>query len=268
MNILFFGDIVGKTGRKAIATVLPSLKKKHKADLVIANTENIAHGIGVTSKTTGVLFDAGVDFLTSGNHVFRKPNEVDVVFRKFAGKIIRPMNFEGEYAGSGSGEIEVKGKKVIIANFIGQVFMENQFSGLISSPFRALDKFLQSCKESDIIIVDFHSEATSEKRGFGFYADGRVSAVLGTHTHVQTADAQVLSKGTAFISDIGMVGAADTVLGVNKDRALEQFLGKKSKIENMVESDTVEMGYVVIEIDEEKGKAKSIKRFLERVKIK
>ena len=267
MKFLFFGDIIGKTGRRAIAFVLPSLKKKHKIDLVIANAENIAHGIGVTVKTLGSLIESGVDFFTSGNNVFRKPNEVDELFRTFAGKIIRPMNFEGEYAGSGYESIEVKGKQVYIANFIGQVFMENQFSGLISSPFKALDDFLQSRKESDIIIVDFHSEATSEKRGFGFYADGRVSAVLGTHTHVQTADAQILPHGTAYISDTGMVGAANTVLGVSRDRALELFLGKKSKIENMVESNEVEVGYVVVEIDEQTGKAKSIKSFYDKTKI-
>lgn len=115
--------------------------------------------------------------------------------------------------------------------------------------------------------MDFHSEATSEKRGFGFYANGRVTAVIGTHTHVQTADAQVLAGGTAYISDVGMVGAADTVLGVNRERALEQFLGKKSKIENMVDGNEAEVGYVVFEVDDATGKAKSIKSFLERVKI-
>ena len=266
MRFLFFGDIIGKTGRKAIASVLPSLKKKHKADLVIANAENVAHGIGVTAKTVGALVDAGVDFLTSGNHVFDKQKEADEVFRQFEGKIIRPINFEGQYAGKGYEKIDVAGKKVAIANFNSQVFMDNQFSGLISSPFKALDTFLQSQKKSDIIIVDFHSEATSEKRGFGFYADGRVSALIGTHTHVQTADAQILPNGTAYISDVGMVGAANTVLGVNRERALEQFLGKKSKIENMVESDLAEVGYVVVEVDAT-GKAKSIKSFLDRVKI-
>ncbi|MDP2933417.1 MAG: YmdB family metallophosphoesterase, partial [bacterium] len=148
-----------------------------------------------------------------------------------------------------------------------QVFMENQFDGLIGSPFAAADEILQNAPKSDIIIVDFHSEATSEKRGFGFYLDGKVSAVLGTHTHVQTADAQVLPGGTAYISDAGMCGAADSVLGVKPELALERMLtGKKVPLEGK-ETEESEVGYVVMDIDEANGKAREIKAYLERVRI-
>lgn len=267
MKILFFGDIVGRTGRKAVAKVLPSLKKKYKIDFVIANGENAAHGIGLTPKIAGELFDSGIDFMTSGNHIFRRPEQVDELFNQFGDRLIRPMNFEGEYAGRGFGMVTVGGREVVIANFHSQVFMEGQFRGLIASPFKALDNFLQEQKKSSIIIVDFHSEATSEKRGFGFYADGRVSAVIGTHTHVQTADAQVLPGGTAYISDVGMNGSADSVLGIDKDKAVEGFIGQKTPGEYIIETNEAELGYVVVGVDEKTGKAKSIKSFLERVKI-
>ncbi|PIR96842.1 MAG: TIGR00282 family metallophosphoesterase [Candidatus Doudnabacteria bacterium CG10_big_fil_rev_8_21_14_0_10_41_10] len=267
MKILFFGDIVGRTGRIAITKVLPRLKKKYKIDLVVANGENAAHGTGLTLKTAQSIYDAGVDFITSGNHIFRRPEQIDELFAKFGEKLIRPMNFEGEYSGEGWGKIVVHGKEVIIANFHSQVFMETQFQGLIASPFKALDNFLQDQEKSAIIIVDFHSEATSEKRGFGFYADGRVTAVIGTHTHVQTADAQVLPKGTAYISDVGMCGSANSILGVDKDRAIQNFLGQKGSGEYYKETEEAEAGFVVLEVDGKTGKVKSIKSFLEIVKV-
>jgi len=267
MKILVFGDIIGKTGRKGLAQILPSLKKKYKPDLVIANAENVAHGIGVTMRTVQALFDAGVDFLTTGNHIFDRMTEVDEVFSHYEGRIIRPMNFVGEYPGSGSGQVKVKKKTVYIANFNARVFMEKQFRGMIASPFDALDKFLQTVPKSAIIIVDFHSEATSEKRGFGFHADGRVSLVYGTHTHVQTADAQILSKGTAYISDVGMTGAADSVLGVDQEKAVAGFLGKSFSGDNMVDSDEIESGFLVVEVDEATGLAKKITSERLRVKL-
>ncbi len=267
MKILFFGDIVGKTGRRAVAEILPRLKKEHRLDLVIANGENAAHGVGLTVKITQELFGYGIDFLTSGNHIFDKAEQIDEVFAKFSGRVVRPANFEGSYAGRGWAEAEVKGHKVFVANFNAQVFMENQFRGLIASPFKALDEFLQTVPKSGIIIVDFHSEATSEKRALGFYADGRVSAVLGTHTHVQTADAQILPGGTAYVSDVGMCGAADSILGVQKEKALERFLTDGRSPLEVAETDQAEVGYVVMDIDETNGKAKSIKAFLEKMNL-
>lgn len=267
MKILFFGDICGKTGRRAVAAALPRLKSDLQLDAVIANAENAAHGVGITAKIARELLDAGIDFLTTGNHVFDKTEQAEQVFRELGEKVIRPANFQGEYAGRGWGEFSVKNRTVFVVNYNAQVFMENQFRGLIGSPFLALDEFLQNRAKSDIIIVDFHSEATSEKRAFGFYADGRVSAVLGTHTHVQTADAQVLPNGTAYISDAGMCGAANSVLGVQKQAALARFLGAPDAKLDVDEGNEAEIGYVVIEIDEQTGRAREIKAFLERVTL-
>lgn len=264
MKILFFGDIVGKAGRRAVAKLLPELKEKHRPDLVMANVENAAHGVGVTPKILQELSDLGIQFFTSGNHIFDKAEQVAECFAKFSGRLIRPANFEGDYAGEGQAEIQVAGKVVRIVNLNAQVFMENQFRGLIGSPFAALDKILQNAAESDIIIVDFHSEATSEKRALGFYADGRVAAVIGTHTHVQTADAQILPGGTAYLSDIGMCGAAQSVLGVKKESALKRFLNPERSSLDIEEGGETESGYAVIEIDDETNKARFIKSFLER----
>jgi metallophosphoesterase (TIGR00282 family) len=265
MKILFFGDVVGKTGRKAVAKILPELKKKHQVGLTIANAENSAHGIGLTSKTCAELLAAGVDFLTSGNHVFDKPEQAEKALAEFSGRLIRPANFEGAYAGPGWADIAIAGHSVAVASFNSQVFMEKQFSGLIASPFKALDRFLQTREKSGIIIVDFHSEATSEKRAFGFYAAGRVTAVIGTHTHVQTADAQVLSGGTAYISDVGMTGAADSVLGVDKDKVIKRFLEDEQAPMDVDEGNVAEVGYVVIEADEKTGRAISIVSHLDKV---
>jgi len=267
MKILFFGDIVGKTGRHAVRQVLPGLKKKHKPDLVIANGENAAHGIGLTVKTARELFDAGVDFLTGGNHMFDKQEQIAEVFAAYPEKVIRPANFEGNYPGSGFVRLAVGEVSVLVINLNAQVFMERQFDGLISSPFKKLDEILQSGPKSDIILVDFHSEATSEKRGLGFYADGRASAVWGTHTHVQTNDAQILPGGTAYISDVGMCGSAQSILGVDKELVLRRFLSADKVSLEVEESAEAEIGYIVLEVDEKTGKAISIKSSLECSKV-
>lgn len=247
--------------------ILPRLKTEHQPDLVIANGENAAHGIGITLKIARELFDAGVDFLTGGNHMFDKSEQVAEAFATYPEKIIRPANFEGNLPGQGYAVVNLGAVSVAIINLNAQVFMERQFEGLISSPFKKLDELLQKLPKSDIILVDFHSEATSEKRGLGFYADGRVAAILGTHTHVQTADAQILPGGTAYISDVGMCGAAQSVLGVKKELALKRFLSDEKISLEVDESSEAEVGYVVLEIDETSGKAEAIKAYLERLKI-
>lgn len=247
--------------------ILPSLKKKHQPDLVIANGENAAHGIGLTVKTARELFDAGVDFLTGGNHMFDKQEQIAEVFAAYPDKVIRPANFEGNYPGSGFVRLDVGEISVLVINLNAQVFMERQFDGLISSPFKKLDEILQTAPKSDIILVDFHSEATSEKRGLGFYADGRVSAVWGTHTHVQTNDAQILPGGTAYISDAGMCGSADSILGVKKELALKRFLSAERISLEVEEAREAELGYIVAGINEKSGKAQSIEAYLERLKI-
>ena len=268
MKFLIFGDIVGKTGRRAVAQLLPQLTRELAPDLVIANGENVAHGVGISMKTAQQLYDAGVEFLTTGNHVFDKQDQVDQVFAAHTGKIIRPANFEGTYPGDGWAALKAAGQTVVIANFNSQVFMEHQFQGLIASPFTAFDRVLQEAPKSAILLVDFHSEATSEKRGFGFYLDGRATVVWGTHTHIQTADAQILPGGTAYISDVGMTGAADSILGVKKEAALTRFLqGNGAKLD-VDEGNEAEVGYIIVEVDDKTRKARSITARLERIKLK
>ncbi|MBI4050537.1 MAG: YmdB family metallophosphoesterase [Candidatus Doudnabacteria bacterium] len=269
MKILFFGDIVGKTGRRAIAKILPKLKDEFRPDLVMANAENIAHGKGATLATLTALIEAGIDFFTSGNHVFDKPEGKDV-FEKYFDKIIRPANFEGKLSdgsdlpGKGFVVIHIKKKPVLLINLNGQVFMEKQYDfGKITNPFVKLDEILsQAGGMAKIKILDFHAEATSEKRGMGFWADGRLSAVLGTHTHVATQDAQILPNGTGYQTDLGMVGARDSVIGVDKERALKRLLagpGSQEKISlEVADSSQYEAGCVFLEIDEDTGKCENI----------
>lgn len=269
MKIIFFGDIVGKAGRRAVAHILPELRVKHKPDLVIANGENLAHGKGVTLKTIEEMLREGVDFFTSGNHVFDKPECIEV-FEKYPDKIIRPANFEGQLTngtplpGKGFAVIKAKDFPVLMVNLNGQVFMEKQFDfGKISNPFMMLNKILsEHGKDAVIKIVDFHAEATSEKRGMGIWSDGRVSAVVGSHTHVQTADSQILPQGTGYETDVGMVGAAGSVIGVKSEGAIKRLLlDPNSLIKPPLEVDEgwdYEIGYIVLEIDEQSGKCQNI----------
>jgi hypothetical protein len=268
MKILFFGDITGKSGRNAIGQILPALKQKEKPDFVVANIENAAHGKGVTPKVINSLLEKGIDFFTSGNHIFAK-QAVEQVFAEYPDRIIRPDNFPAELPGSGHKVIDVGGIPVLMLNLNGQVFMEQQFDeGEISNPFRRLEELLADFGDrAQVKILDFHAEATSEKRAMGFFADGRVSAVLGTHTHVQSADAQILSKGTGYLSDLGMVGARDSVIGAEAGGIVERFLGGEDS-ENagkikVDESDSYEVGYCILEIDEQSGKCKNITSRLE-----
>lgn len=270
MTILFFGDVVGRPGREAIRKILPELRSRHNPDLVIANAENLAHGKGVTMHTINSLFDAGVDFATSGNHVYDKVNEAKEVFEKLEEKIIRPVNLPDDLPGKGYQLLLIKNQPVLIANLNGQVFMEKQFDfGPISNPFEKLNQILASrdAENAKIKILDFHAEATSEKKAMGFWADGRVSAVLGTHTHIATADAQILPQGTGYQTDVGMVGAALSVIGVKRQGALKRFLaapGEPADIPlEVAEDEMAEIGYTVLQIDERTGKCENINSFLE-----
>ncbi len=264
MKIIFFGDIVGKPGRQALAKILPGLKKELNADLVIANIENLAHGKGVTLSTVQELCDAGVDFFTSGNHIFRKP-EYTKVFEQFGEKIIRPANFAPEFPGDGYKVLEIKGVRVMIANLLGEVFMEKQVDqGPLTSPFHKLNEILGELDaDVKVKLLDFHAEATSEKRSMGFWADGRLSAVVGTHTHVPTADAQILPGGTGYVTDLGMTGAALSVIGVKSESALARFQehdleGKKVTLEIPEDVNKYEVSYTLLEIDEATGKCQNI----------
>jgi len=257
LTVLFLGDVVGKIGRKAVAAVLPQWRDELRPDLVIANAENIAHGSGVTEKTLQELIDAGVEIFTSGNHVFDKP-EGEAMLSQKNSILLRPINYPAGTPGVGLKLIEAGSRRLAVLNLIGRSFIKEAFD----CPFRALDAALASpaCKKADAIIVDFHAETTSEKAAFGWYAAGRVAAVLGTHTHVPTADARVLPPGTAFVTDVGMAGATDSVIGVGKDAAIAGFLTQRSQTFTIPESGEAMVNAVVLEIDPRTGKAESIKR--------
>lgn len=228
MNILFIGDIVGKPGRRAVAQLLPTLKHELGVEFVIANVENAAHGKGITSSTLQELLDAGVDAGTGGNHTFSKP-EAKELHSAENNVLVRPMNLPAGTPGVGQKTFTVGQKTVMVVNFIGEFGMH--LEGL-ENPFITVQEWWKHQPQADTIIVDFHAEATSEKVNLGWYLDGKVAAVLGTHTHVPTADARVLPKGTGYITDVGMVGLYNSSLGVDKDLALQRFLtGQKAQNE-------------------------------------
>lgn len=253
MRVLMIGDVVGRPGRRAVKEFLPGLCHDYGVGLVIANGENSAGGIGITPDTAKELFDCGVDVITTGNHVWAKKEIIPYLNGDVP--ILRPLNFPP--GAPGRGFLEVKG--VLIINLIGRVFI-----GEFDCPFRAMDCLLSEIKsEQKLIIVDFHAEATSEKVAMGKYLDGKVSAVLGTHTHIGTADACILPKGTAYVTDVGMVGPVDSVIGVDAESAIRSFLTGMPHRFFMGEGSAT-LDAVLIDVDEPTGKAISI----ERIQIK
>lgn len=263
ITILFFGDIVGKPGRRAVAAVLPELQQELSPDLVIANAENLAHGVGVTRKTLEEMRVSGIDFFTSGNHIWSKP-EVYEIFQDIEYPLIRPANYGPKSPGRGYQLIPVGKEQLLVVNLHGQVFIEEE----LDNPFHALDAILGQVQEPYAgIIVDFHAEATSEKSAFGWHADGRVSAVLGTHTHVPTADDRILPHGTAFISDVGMCGLRDSVIGVDTEIILDKFLQKNSRAHDIADHGDCVVNAVQITIDPDTKKATSLTRHQKFVTI-
>ena len=249
MNILAIGDIIGKPGRNAVKEILPGLCDEHNIDLVVGNGENAAGGLGLTPGTAEDLFDSGVDVITSGNHIWTHNDIIPYLNGELA--ILRPLNYPPINPGRG---YLVK-SNVLIVNLVGRVFM-----GHVDCPFRAMDQLLVEFEHKSIpIIVDFHAEATSEKVALGRYLDGRVSAVVGTHTHVGTADARILPGGTAYVTDIGMVGPRDSVIGDDPDAVIKRFLtqipGRLSVGKGEVSFDAI-----LVELDEKTGKALDIQR--------
>lgn len=265
-KILFIGDIVGKPGRKALAQVLPMWKEKYQPDAVIANVENLAHGKGVTQLTLAEIDTLGIDCFTGGNHSFDKEDQVEASFEQFP-KLIRPANLPGEFKGHGYYRFAKDGQQYLVLNLHGTVFCEKFFDGKLTNPFFVVDKLLtQEAQKGDIIIVDFHAEATSEKKTMGHYLDGRVTAVLGTHTHVPTADAHILPKGTAYITDVGMAGTLESALGVKFESALKKFLDPSVKFKSEMEEEGVrQINGVLIEVGEDK-KAVRIEKLYEETK--
>ncbi len=256
LTILFYGDIVGKPGRRAVAAVLPDMRKELQPDLVIANAENLAHGVGVTRKTLEEMRVSGIDFFTSGNHIWSKPEVYDI-FQDPSYPLLRPANYGPETPGRGYQLVPVGHEQVLVVNLHGQVFIEEE----LDNPFHALDAILDQVSEPYAgVLVDFHAEATSEKSAFGWHADGRVSAVLGTHTHVPTADERILPRGTAFISDVGMCGLHNSVIGVNTDIILDKFLQKQSRAHDIADHGDCIVNAVLVTIDPQTKKATSITR--------
>ena len=214
---MFIGDVVGRPGRDGLAAVMPDLRERHRPDLVIVNGENSAGGLGITQKTANSIFDAGADVITTGNHVYRHRDAY--AYLDSTDKVIRPANYPHSNPGRGHTIVEAAGKRVGIINLSGAIGLR-----VGRSPFAEVDSLLDRIAgDADAWLVDFHAEVTSEKVAMGWHLDGRVAAVLGTHTHVPTADGRVLPGGTAFVSDVGMTGARDGVLGVKKEQALEGF---------------------------------------------
>lgn len=256
MKILFIGDIVGRIGRDALKRKLPDLKIKHQPDLILANAENLAHGNGLSEKTIKEMADIGIDFFTSGNHVWDNKQGVEYLQRKDA-IVIRPENYPKSNPGVGYKILEIGTRKVLIINLLGQVFMKES----LPSPFTAADDVLKECgQETPIIIVDIHAEATSEKQALWHYLDGRVSAVIGTHTHVPTANPRISEKGTALVEDVGFVGGLDSVLGADKNTIMQRFLTQISVSFNPVEAGPTAINSVLLDIDANTGKTLSIKR--------
>jgi len=254
MKVLFLGDIVGRPGREAIGRVLPEIKKRESIDLVIINSENAAGGSGVTPQIAKELEGYGADVLTSGDHIWKKREIYEYLDRN--DRLLRPLNYPPGVPGRGSTVVKTSGGvKVGVVNLVGRVFMDS-----VECPFRkAREEVKKIADETPVIIVDLHAEATSEKVAMGWYLDGRISALLGTHTHVQTADERILPGGTAYITDTGMTGPHDSVIGRKKDAVIERFITQLPTRFEMAEND-VRVNGVAIDIDETTGKARSIKR--------
>lgn len=254
MKVLFIGDIVGKTGRATIKGLLPSIASRYKIDLVIANGENAAGGFGITEKVASELFSSGIQIITSGNHIWDKKESIPYISKE--PRIIRPLNYPPGAPGFGSILYTLPGgAKIAVLNIAGRVFMSS-----IDCPFRTGMAEIERLKnETKFIIVDFHAEATSEKIAFGYYADGRVSAVIGTHTHVQTADEKILPGGTAYITDIGMTGPDASVIGIDKEQIIDRFLYQMPMKFETAKGRGI-LSALVIEIDDKTGKSNALQR--------
>ena len=241
---------MGKVGRRAIACLLPEIRRNHDLDIVIANGENAAGGKGLTPSTADEMFEAGVEIITSGNHIWRY-NEIYSYLDSEA-PVLRPLNYPEGAPGRGF----LCHNGVAVINLMGRTFMP----GALDCPFRGADDALANIGDCNIVIVDMHAEATSEKAAMAWYLDGRVSAVIGSHTHIPTADARVLPKGTAFVTDVGMVGSRDSILGVVKQPVIDAFLNQLPTRFTTDEHGPVVFNSVLIQVDEASGRATGIQR--------
>ncbi len=262
MRILFIGDCIGRIGREGVKSLLPKMVDFHKIDFVIVNGENLAGGFGLTAETALELYDVGVDVITSGNHIWDK--KVALKLLDEDKRILRPANYPPGVPGRGVGVYHKNGITIGVMNLIGRVFMD-----FYDDPFRCADEHLKwLASETNLIFVDFHAEATSEKQAMGYYLDGRVTALMGTHTHVQTADERVLEGHTAYITDVGMVGPLDSVIGLNKHEAMQRFFTRIPHRFMEVGKGEGVLSAVVVEADAESGRAKSITRVQSKFNVK
>jgi metallophosphoesterase (TIGR00282 family) len=254
VKLLFVGDIVGSPGRHAVESLLPGLRERHEPDFVVVNGENSAGGLGITEKIARALYRAGADAITLGNHAYRHFGVYDFLDRDES--IVRPANYPKGNPGRGHSVIEREGKRLAVVNLSGMVFLD-----AARSPFAEIDAILSDLRgRADHVLVDFHAEATSEKVAMGWYLDGRVTACVGTHTHVPTADARVLPGGTAYITDVGMTGPRDSVIGVKKELAIRRFV-TMMPVKFETATDDTWLNAVLIEADEG-GRATSIEQIL------
>ncbi len=255
MKTLMVGDVVGKAGRRVLSTVLPHLRAQYELDFIVVNAENAAAGFGITQEIAHELFAQDVDVLTSGNHIWDKREALEFIDRE--PRLLRPHNYPIDAPGSGWIAVDsAAGHRVGVLNLMGTVFMHPS----LNCPFRCADEVLNAKADKvDVLLVDFHAETTSEKQAMGWYLDGRVGAVVGTHTHVMTADEQVLPSGTAYISDLGMTGCHDSVIGMNKEKVLRRFVQKLPERFEVANGPAILSG-VVIDIDTGSGLSKSIQR--------
>lgn len=264
LNILFIGEVNGKIGRKAVEELLPGLKKELKPDLIILNADNLAHGNGVSEATIKEMLTAGVNAFTGGDHCFGNTGSLNVYDLDLP--LLRPANYSDNAPGKGFTIIELKnGHKILLVNLIGQVFMNMDFN----NPFHKVDEILSNLANNNLsaIIVDIHAEATSEKIALGHYLDGRVSAVLGTHTHIMTADMRISGAGTALITDVGMTGFADGVIGVDKEGIIKTFLTQIKSSHVIPEKGRSIFNAVFLQIDPKTRKAKNIKTITKYINI-
>lgn len=261
MNIMMIGDICGRPGRNTAAHFISILKQEYKLDLIIANGENSAGGVGITAKVLEELSNMGIDIVTTGNHVWDKKEIFTFIDEE--NSLIRPANYPPDTPGKGYYITTIKNRKVAVINLLGRVFMPP-----VDCPFRTVTKILDEITElCDIIIVDFHAEATSEKSALGWFLDGKVSCVAGTHTHIQTADERILPQGTAYISDLGMVGPMNSILGVDTEPVIKKFLtGLPAKF-TVAAADHTLFCAVILELDDDSNQVQQIIRIQRQLKV-
>ena len=252
MKLLFIGDVVGGAGRRGLAAAMPRLREQHAPDLVVVNGENSAGGVGITRKTAASLFDAGCDVITTGNHVYRHREVYEYLDE--TDRVIRPANYPHANPGRGHTVLEAGGMRVAVINLSGAVGLQ-----VARLPFHEVDAILERV-EADAVVVDFHAEVTSEKVAMGWHLDGRVAAVLGTHTHVPTADGRVLPGGTAFITDVGMTGSRESVLGVKPKEAIAA-LSKQMPVRFETAEENVWVMGAAVEVNE-RGLADSFEQVM------